>query len=49
MTESDKKGPDIVVKKTNGKEVSIDLDPKEWLIIAIICIVLGGIYLTVGR
>lgn len=50
MSKSSKKqGPDIVLRKDNGKEVSIDLDPKEWLIIAIIIIALGSIYMMVGR
>ncbi len=29
---------DIEAEKTNGKKIKIDLDPKEWLIIAIMII-----------
>ena len=35
--------PDIEAEKTNGKKIKIDLDPKEWIIIAIT--VLGVVYL----
>ena len=31
--------PDIEAEKTNGKKIKIDLDPKEWIIIAIMVIV----------
>ena len=34
---------DIELKKTNGKFVSIDLDPKEWLLICIT--IIGGMYI----
>ena len=34
---------DIEIEKTNGKHVSIDLDPKEWIIIAIT--IITGMYI----
>jgi hypothetical protein len=30
--------PDIEAEKTNGKKIKIDLDPKEWIIIGIVII-----------
>ena len=34
---------DIIAEKSNGKKIKIDLDPKEWIIIGIILIVLAYI------
>jgi preprotein translocase subunit Sec61beta len=31
---------DIEAEKTNGKKIKIDLDPKEWIIIGIIIILI---------
>lgn len=34
--------PDIVIDITNGKKISISLDPKEWVIILIgACVIIG--------
>jgi hypothetical protein len=30
--------PDIEAEKTNGKKIKIDLDPKEWIIIGFVII-----------
>ena len=35
--------PDIEAEKTNGKKVKIDLDPKEWIIIGIVIILVAYI------
>jgi hypothetical protein len=35
--------PDIELNKTNGKHVTIDLDPKEWVIFAIA--IITGMYI----
>jgi len=34
---------DIEAEKTNGKKIKIDLDPREWIIIGFILIVLAYI------
>ena len=35
--------PDIEAEKTNGKKIKIDLDPKEWIIIGIVIILVAYI------
>ncbi len=35
--------PDIEAEKTNGKKIKIDLDPKEWIIIGVIIILVAYI------
>jgi hypothetical protein len=32
--------PDIEAEKTNGKKIKIDLDPKEWIIIGVVIIII---------
>jgi len=35
--------PDIDLEKTNGKHVTIDLDPKEWFLICVT--IITGMYI----
>jgi len=34
---------DIIAEKSNGKKIKIDLDPKEWIILGIVAIILAYI------
>lgn len=43
MSEDDAPGPDLEVKIDNGKQVKINLTPKEWLIIGVFATIIAGI------
>ena len=43
MSEDEAPGPDLEVKIDNGKQVKINLTPKEWVIIGLFSTIIAGI------